>query len=535
MRSAENTSRSVDQTKKAEMQPTLKCSSKTHSGVLPQLRTLEVSIEVTGKVKPGPIETGPLDADQAGFQHGRGERPAKAGPSPSPQREEHSGVTRVFVLSRDGSPLMPCHAARARELLREGRAVVVRRYPFVIRLKHNPNQSGSQSVAIKLDPGAKTTGIALVRLSSSAHIVLHLSELTHRGVSVRESLDRRRAFRRNRRARKTRYRTPRFNNRTRRGGWLAPSLQSRVDNVTSWVARYRRWAPITALTLETVRFDTQKFVNPEISGVEYQRGTLFSYELREYLLEKFEHACVYCGTANAPLEIGHVHPRSRGGTMSPGNLVVACRGCNQAKGNQSVEDFLAHEPERLKRIKNELQSPLKAAAAVNATRKKILSELFKTHLPVQVSSGGKTRFNRARLTIPKTHALDAACTGDMPELLGWRMPVLAIKAAGRGSYQRTRLDTYGFPRGYLTRQKRAKGFQTGDIVRASVTKGKKAGVYIGRVAIRASGSFNIQTATATIQGVSYKHCRRIQRADGYSYAIAKTAIPPTAKGVGFLD
>jgi 5-methylcytosine-specific restriction endonuclease McrA len=296
--------------------------------------------------------------------------------------------------------------------------------------------------------------------------------------------------------------------------------------VTSWVERYRRWAPIKALVAETVRFDTQKLVNPEISGAQYQQGTLFLYELREFLLEKFERTCVYCGRANAPLEIDHVHPRSRGGTNNINNLVLACHGCNEAKGSQLVEDFLAKDPVRLKRIKSRLQRPLKETAAVNTTRTTILSELFKTELPVRVSSGGRTKFNRARFSIPKTHALDAACTGDTPELLGWRMPVLAIKAAGRGSYQRTRLDKYGFPRAYLTRQKKTKGFQTGDIVRASIAKGKKAGVHIGRVAIRASGSFNIQTGTVIIQGVSYKGCRRIQRADGYNYTMTKTAISP---------
>src|SRR5271166_2736871 len=513
------------------MQSTLKCKSKTHSGVLPQLRTLEVSVDVTGKVKPGTIETGPQSADQAGFQHGRGESPQE--PSPSPQREEKSGVTRVFVLSKDGRPLMPCHAARARELLRKGRAVIVRRYPFVIRLKNNPNQPTTQPITIKLDPGAETTGIALVRLTSSAHIVLHLSELTHRGARIRENLDQRRSFRANRRRRKTRYRASRFNNRTRREGWLAPSLQSRVDNVTSWVARYRCWAPITAIVIETVRFDTQKLINPEISGVEYQQGTLFSYELRENLLEKFERTCAYCGRTNVPLEIDHVHPRSKGGTNNSNNLALACHECNQAKGNQSVEDFLAEEPERLKRIKSQLQTPLKATAAVNATRTKILSELFKTELPVEMATGGKTKFNRARFSIPKTHAMDAACSGNMPQLLRWNMPVLAIKAGGRGSYQRTRLDKYGFPRGYLTRQKKAKGFQTGDIVRASVTNSKKAGVHIGRVAIRATGSFDIQTLTGTIQGIGHKHCRLIQQADGYNYT-TRNGNSSHGQAVGFL-
>jgi hypothetical protein len=126
--------------------------------MLPQSPALKVSVDVPGKVKPGTIETDPLRRDLTGAQHARGERPAAAGPSPFPQGKEQSGVTRVFVLSKDGTPLMPCHAARARELLTKGKAVVVRRYPFVIRLKHNPNEPEKQPVAIKLDPGAKTTG-----------------------------------------------------------------------------------------------------------------------------------------------------------------------------------------------------------------------------------------------------------------------------------------------------------------------------------------------------------------------------------------
>jgi hypothetical protein len=199
-----------------------------------------------------------------------------------------------------------------------------------------------------------------------------------------------------------------------------------------------------------------------------------------------------------------------------------------------VTDFLTGKAGKLALVLAHAQKPLADAAALNATRTKILGELFKTGLPVEVSSGGKTKFNRVRLSIPKTHALDAAATGETPGLRGWNMAVLSIKAAGRGSYQRTRLNPYGFPKGYLTRVKRRKGFQTGDLVRASIGKGKKAGVYIGRVAIRATGWFNIQTAKGTVQGIGHQHCRLIQRADGYNYSNNKPAIPPTAEAVGFL-
>jgi len=115
-------------------------------------------------------------------------------------------------------------------------------------------------------------------------------------------------------------------------------------------------------------------------------------------------------------------------------------------------------------------------------------------LPVEVASGGRTKYNRIRLGLPKTHALDAACVGAVDVVLDWNKPTLQIKATGRGSYQRTRLDRFGFPRGYLTRWKRHFGFQTGDLVCAKVPKGKNAGAYVGRVAVRASGSFNLQPA-----------------------------------------
>jgi hypothetical protein len=92
------------------------------------------------------------------------------------------------------------------------------------------------------------------------------------------------------------------------------------------------------------------------------------------------------------------------------------------------------------------------------------------------------------------------------------------QATGRGSYQRTRLDKYGFPRGYLMRQKSVKGFQTGDMVRATVTSGKKIGTYVGRIAVRPSGSFNIQHGKEVIQGISYRYCTMMQRADGYGYS-----------------
>ena len=439
----------------------------------------------------------------------------------------------IFVLDKKKQPLMPCSEKRARLLLQRGRAVVHKRYPFTIRLKDRVGGS-TQPLSLGIDPGSKTTGLALIREpDSQQRHVLCLFELIHRGYQIKKALQQRAAFRRRRRSANLRYRAPRFNNRTKPKGWLAPSLQHRVDTVTAWVNRLNRLAPVTAISQELVRFDTQKLDNPEINGVEYQQGTLLGYEVREYLLEKWGRECAYCGTADTPLEIEHVIPRSRGGSNRVSNLTLSCHPCNQSKDALSLVDFFATDKglkkrlkanghtanARLERVQRQLKQPLRDASAINATRWALFNALKATSLPVAVGTGGRTKYNRQRLGIPKTHALDAACVGAFDALHAWQVPTLTIKAMGRGSYQRTRLTKHGFPRGYLMRQKQVHGFQTGDMVRAIVPTGKKAGTYTGRVAVRKRGSFNIQRSAGTVSDISYKYCTLIQRSDGYGYYV----------------
>ena len=246
----------------------------------------------------------------------------------------------------------------------------------------------------------------------------------------------------------------------------------------AWVNRLCRLAPVTAIAMELVRFDMQAMENPEISGVEYQQGTLAGYEVREYLLEKWQRTCAYCGAQHVPLEIEHITPRSKGGSDRVSNLTLACRPCNQKKGNQPLQAFLAHDPKRLAKIKAHAKAPLKDAAAVNSTRWALYRRLQATGLPVITGSGGRTKYNRQRLGIPKTHALDAACVGPVTAITHWNVPTLTVRATGRGRYQRTRLNRFGFPRGYLMRHKQVKGFQTGDLVQAQVPTGKKKGRHL---------------------------------------------------------
>ena len=202
------------------------------------------------------------------------------------------------------------------------------------------------------------------------------------------------------------------------------------------------------------------------------------------------------------------------------------------KGAQDVKSFLVKKPEVLASILETSKRSLQDAAAVNSTRAVLFEQLSLLGVEVTSGSGGQTKYNRSRLHIPKTHALDAACVGNVEKVSNWQVPVLELKCTGRGKYQRTRVNSFGFPRGYLTRKKQHYGFATGDLVKAQVLAGKKEGCYFGRVAVRASGSFNIQTSQGTIEGISYKHCRLIQRGDGYSYQLKVN--PETKKEQRFL-
>ncbi len=420
-------------------------------------------------------------------------------------------MQRVLVVDTNKKPLMPTHPAKARKLLREGKAAVYRRFPFTIILKYEVDEAQTQPIELKVDPGSKTTGISIVAQFARGWVVLWTANLAHRGQTIKLNLEKRRNTRRSRRNRRTRYRKPRFNNRTRPKGWLPPSLQSRVDNVHHWAKTLQGYAPISQIQVETVRFDTQRMEKPEISGVEYQQGTLAGYEVKEYLLEKWGRQCVYCEATDKPLQVEHIMPRIRGGSNRISNLAIACGDCNQEKGSQTAAEY------GYPNIQAQAKQPLKDVAAVNATRYAIGRALKDLGHPIGFWSGGRTKHNRLKQGYDKDHWIDAACVGEtganiyIPETL----KPLQIKAMGRGSRQMCRVDKYGFPRSKPKSVKRVHGFQTGDIVKAIVPKGKNAGTHIGRVAIRAKGSFRV----GTVDGINWKHCTILHRVDGYQYSI----------------
>ena len=451
-------------------------------------------------------------------------------------------MQHVFVVDANRCPLMPCRPALARRLLSQHQAAVLRRFPFTIILARARPEAVVVPLRLKIDPGSRTTGLALLkesytpmtpaaltaggRTEACAGDVVWAGELAHRGEEVHQALGDRRAVRRARRGRHTRYRPARFDNRTRPDGWLPPSLHSRVQNIVTWLERLARWCPLDAISLEAVRFDTQLLQNPAVADVEYQMGTLAGTEVREYLLLKWSYRCAYCHQAATPTnhwEIDHIVPRSRGGSNRPSNLVLSCHACNQAKGDQTAEEF--GHPE----VQAQANAPLKDAAAVNCTRRALHHQLLAVGLPMETASGGRTKWNRTQRGLPKTHWLDALCVGaTTPERIrGWRDIVpLLIRAQRWQRRQMCLLDRWGFPRTKAKGSSRVFGFTTGDMARAVVPAGTKAGTYIGKVAVRTRGSFNIATRRGVVTDISYRYCQLLQRVDGYSYQKGARAFPP---------
>lgn len=289
-----------------------------------------------------------------------------------------------------------------------------------------------------------------------------------------------------------------------------------------WVHRLQRLCPLGALSQELVRFDTNLLQNPEISGVEYQHGDLAGYEMREYALEKFGRKCVYCKKTNLPLELDHLLPRSRGGPNRASNLAPACKMCNQKKGNRTAGEFGFPE------VEAQAKAPLRDATAVNSTRWELYRRLKVLGLPLETGTGGRTKWNRAQRGIPKTHWLDAACVGaSTPEQLRWREVVpLVITALGRHNRQMVNVTEDGFPRGRPKATSVVEGFRSGDLVRAVVPEPfTTAGIHVGTISVRATGSCDITTNHRRVGGVSVRHCRQLQRVDGYRYSTGSRALP----------
>ncbi|MFF4984356.1 RNA-guided endonuclease IscB [Streptomyces sp. NPDC001046] len=450
-------------------------------------------------------------------------------------------------MSREGLPLMPCHPARARELLRRGRAVVVRHVPFVIRLTDR-RHAGSvvEGVQLRIDPGSKGTGLVLTDGKSergdhggtvTVRRGLVAVELRHRGDRIRAAMRQRAAYRRRRRRANLRYRAPRPHNRARRAGLLPPSLRHRVETTFSLAHRLCAWAPVTEIHMECAVFDTRSpGAGGEPIGPEPEHGAPTGTTVRTRLRAAWDGACAYCGRTGVPLNVEHVRPRSRGGSHRRSNLVLACVPCNKAKGASPVRRFLAHRPDRLALLPPRPGAPTEHAAVMNATQRQLVAALSSLGRPVKTWTGRLTSRNRVAMGLDKTHTWDALCVGPLDPASGERVvrfprQVLTASSTGRGSYARTTPDRYGFPRLLRTRTKQHFGYVTGDLVRAVLPAGARAGTWTGRVSVRARGQHRVSTPTGPVD-VSHLHLLLLQRGDGYAWGLRCEAVGSISRKMG---
>ena len=418
----------------------------------------------------------------------------------------------VFVLNKSKKPLDMISHAKARILLKNRLAVVHKVYPFTIRLKDNSAVSKDRSYTVKIDPGSKHTGIAIV---DDKDTVVMLTEVEHRGHIIKRDMDSRRVVRNSHRQRKTRYRESRFLNRTKPKGWLAPSVKSRADNVINFIRKYKKLININKIMIEYVSFDTtQMSSDTKLIGTAYQQGPLYNTNLREFVFSRTNGRCSYCGAKAT--EIDHIIAKANGGTNSTFNLTPACRSCNQKKSNLSLKefgklmgkDFSKLEPKKLP----------KDAAIVQLARNYMVREITKLVSNTTTHDAWVTKYNRDSLGLPKEHYYDALSVGEIPTKFNFFTDkILVVSAKGRGSWKMCIVDKYGFPKTAAKASKLVEGFQTGDIVKAVVSNGLKAVEYLGRVAVSSTGRLNIKTKSGLTKDIGYKYCRLIQRGDGYSY------------------
>ena len=429
----------------------------------------------------------------------------------------------VIVIDKHKRPCNTISAAYARILLFSKQAVIYKRFPFTIRLRNDNAVLKDKNYTIKLDPGSRTTGVAI---TDNQDQVVMLAEIEHRGHIIKRNLDKRRVIRRSRRNRKTRYRAARFLNRTRPQGWLAPSVKSRADNVINFVKKYKKFLNITKVMIENVSFDTaQMSSDTKLWGNDYQQGNLYNKDLREFIFSKTKGRCSYCG-AKAE-EIDHIVSRAKGGSNSTFNLTPACRSCNEKKSNLSLKkfgklmnkDFSKLEPKKLP----------KDAAIVQSARNYMVKEITKLVTDTTTHDAWLTKYNRDQLGLTKQHYYDALSVGNIANYKFLTDKILQISAKGRGSRQMCRMDSHGFPRTSAKSSKSVKGFQTGDMVKAIVPTGSKAGEYLGRVAVRSRGNFDIKTKNDLVKDIGYKFCRLLQRNDGYSYNYKERDLASLAK------
>lgn len=338
-------------------------------------------------------------------------------------------TTQACVLDQQGKPLMPTtRLGKVYRLLKTKKAHIVSYEPFTIQLDYEPNTHIIQPMTLGVDSGAIHSGYSV----TNEYREYYNSEVIARDNISRNLLERH-MYRRNRRSRKTRYRKPRFKNRkNKKKGWLAPSLEQKVTVQLNEIEHLHHYFPIETIIVEVAEFDIQKIKNPDISGIEYQQGTLQGYNIRNYLLEKHRRKCFYCGKTVSDFEVEHMFPKSRGGSNRIDNLTLSCHDCNQKKDTLTAEEFIQQTlpakkaAAKLKQLPNEKRL-FKYMAHMNATRWTLYNTIKERYLNVKMTYGYITKYNRIQAGLPKAHHTDAKCITGFSTVLPMDQTVVKVK------------------------------------------------------------------------------------------------------------
>lgn len=325
----------------------------------------------------------------------------------------------VYVINKNGNPLMPCKPAKAKHLLKAGKAKVIKRTPFTIKLLWDCEEN-TQEVVAGMDTGSKTIGCAAIANGK----VVYQSEVQIRQ-DVSKKMEQRRMYRRNRRSRKTRYRKACWQNRAsmRKKGRLAPSIKSKVDSHLREKKFVESVLPVTLWKVETASFDIHKISNPDVKRWDYQKGNQKDfYNVKAYVLHRDGYQCHKCKTKKGKMHVHHVVFRSNGGTDSPENLIVLCSDCHDKLHKGEFE------------IKG-IRSKTKHATEVGIVK----SQLEKQFGDFEETFGYQTKFNREQiLKLPKTHYNDAvAICCEEGEIIDISSTVYFKKHVSKGDYQQT--------------------------------------------------------------------------------------------------
>ena len=308
----------------------------------------------------------------------------------------------VYVISKNGQPLMPTkNHAKVRILLKTKKAKVVKRCPFTIQLTYD-STNYTQEITLGVDAGSKHIGIS----ATTDDKVLFESDVELRNDIV-DLISTRRQNRRSRRSRKTRYRKPRFNNRKRKEGWLAPSVQNKVDSHVTVIRKVCEILPITRIIVEVASFDIQKIKNPTISGVDYQQGEQLNfYNVREYVLFRDGHKCQCCKgkSKNKILNVHHIESRHTGGN-APNNLITLCETCHS-----DYHKGVIKLPEKIHRGMS-----FRDATFMGIMRWSLYNTLKKIYPRVSLTYGYLTKNTRIENGLHKDHYIDARCISGNPK------------------------------------------------------------------------------------------------------------------------